>query len=396
MGTSLESAAAFKKRAREVGISQAAIDALAASGVSSYGAYAFITPYQPGQADETPLVEALARVLTRDPTAAEMIGFRRLFFEAITLSVSEIQQRQQRDDTAEPTRMPLAERNARLEEQKGRLVGVFFSPETEPSHKLVDTISQMSIDQTLEWTPWEKLTSRASEITHSQKDLKISLDASGGLKLTNKASSPDACVTGELAVRQALGRRSRAFDIAQLCSYTRMESWHERLFEHLMREPAPNALPVTLHQVREADKALFRKLAELTRGDLSQHADNTRPMETHLTACMDHPEVQFCLLPMVKPSTVASIVSQSVHKPEATKKEKDKDKVKKITKDKDPPAPLPAGCNQMTPQGKPICNSFNRGRCKFAKEGKRCKYGFHVCWKCFKPRPYQSCECSKA
>ena len=77
--------------------------------------------------------------------------------------------------------MPVAERNARLEDQRKRLQGVHFNPETEPGHKLVDTVCQMGTDQTLEWTPWEKLTSRSSEITHSQKDLKFSLDHQGGV-----------------------------------------------------------------------------------------------------------------------------------------------------------------------------------------------------------------------
>ena len=53
-------------------------------------------------------------------------------------------------------------------------------------HKLVDTINQMGVDQTLEWIPWEKLNSRASEITHTQKDFKRSFDHSGNVKVAQK------------------------------------------------------------------------------------------------------------------------------------------------------------------------------------------------------------------
>ncbi|CAK9023436.1 Uncharacterized protein (Fragment), partial [Durusdinium trenchii] len=190
--------------------------------------------------------------------------------------------------------MPVAERNARLQEQQNRLKGIHFSPETEPSHKLVDLVCQMSTDQTLEWIPWEKLTSRASEVTHTQKDLKLAFDATGSLKVAHKDQTPDAAVTGELKVRQALNRRSRAFDLAKLCSFTRMEEWHERVFEVLQKEPAANAMPVTLQQVREADKTLFKKLSEKTRGRLTQAPDGTKPMDTFLDACMDSAEVQFC------------------------------------------------------------------------------------------------------
>ena len=182
-------------------------------------------------------------------------------------------------------------------------LGCISAPETEPSHKLVDTICQMAVDQTLEWTPWEKLTSRSSEITHSQKDLKFSLDSQGSVKIAAKTQSPDANVTVEMRVRQALNRRARAFDVAQLCRYTVMEAWHERIFEVLQKEPAPSAMPVTMHQLREADKMLFRKLAEKTRGALAQQPDGSKPMEAHFDTCADHAEVQFCLIPMVRGAT---------------------------------------------------------------------------------------------
>ena len=88
------------------------------------------------------------------------------------------------------------------------------------------------------------------------------------MKVAAKMQSPDANVTGEMRVRQALNRRARAFDLAQLCAYTTMVAWHERIFEVLQKEPAPNAMAVTMHQLKEADKMLFRKLAEKTRGAL--------------------------------------------------------------------------------------------------------------------------------
>ena len=137
----------------------AVLDLLELGGVTSYGSFAFITPYQPGQPDETPLITALNRVMGRDPTIAEQIGLRRLFFESVTLAINDLKQRQERDDAAEPSRLPVAERNSRLEDQKRRL-GLHFSPESEPSHKLVDTINQMGVDQTLEWIPWEKSPAR--------------------------------------------------------------------------------------------------------------------------------------------------------------------------------------------------------------------------------------------
>ena len=41
-------------------------------------------------------------------------------------------------------------------------------------------------------------------------------------------------------------------------------------------------MPVTLHQLKEADQMLFRKMAEKTHGKLTMLADKTKPMETVL------------------------------------------------------------------------------------------------------------------
>lgn len=92
-----------------------------------------------------------------------------------------------------------------------------------------------------------------------------------------------------------------------------MEEWHERVFEVLQKEPAANAMPVTLQQVREADKTLFKKLSEKTRGRLTQAPDGAKPMDTFLDACMDSAEVQFCLIPMVRAARVPPTLSHSDH-----------------------------------------------------------------------------------
>ena len=244
MSTGLDSYAAFEARAIKIGLEPEVIKLLKDGGVNSFGSYAFVTAYQPGQGDEQPLVDSLKTIMKRAPTATEMIGLRRLFFESCTLALSELQQRSENNSNPEPSKMPIAERNSRLALQRDRLKGVHFSTETEPSHKLADLVNQFAIDQSVEWLPWEKLTSRSSEITHSEKDLRISFDSSGNLKLAPKESANEAPVNGEMRIRQALARRARAFDLAELCSFTKMEEWHEKLFEAYQREPLPNAMLV--------------------------------------------------------------------------------------------------------------------------------------------------------
>ena len=385
MASGLDSEAVFSTRAKNAGLDAAVVALLARGGVKTYGSFAFITPYRPGQSDEAPFTDALQTVLGRAPSNPELIVLRRLFFEACTLAVTDIKQQSERDATSEPVRMAIAERNQRLADQKARLTGLHFAPETEPSHKLVDTICQMGADQSLQWAPWEQLTSRASEITHTEKDWKISFDSAGALKVAQKNRTPEASMSGELKVRAALNRRARAFDLASLCSYTSMEAWHERLFGILEKEVPANAIPVTLQQAREADKTLFRLLSQATQGALTQAADGTRPMEKQLENCMNHAEVHLCLIPMIKAGKSSEDVVT-----DPKKKKKGKGDIKKDG----PPNPmtLPPGCHQMTREKKPICNLFNRDKCQFAKPGKRCRRGFHVCWRCFKHHPFQSCD----
>ena len=235
--STLDSEAAFQARAKELGLKDDVIQKLKEGNISSFGNLAFASPYQIGQADEAPLVEALTAILGRSPTVLELVPLRRLWFEASTAAMAELKLKVERSDATEPMRLPIAERTARLADQKARLVGVSITPELEPSHKLIDTVCQMSLDQQLSWIPWDKLTSRASEVMAASKtDLNITFDVNGALKLQKKFSEGQCSLTGDLQIRQALQRRSLAFDQAKLCSYMAMERYHDELFpDHVSR-----------------------------------------------------------------------------------------------------------------------------------------------------------------
>ena len=182
----------------------------------------------------------------------ELVPLRRLWFEASTAAMAELKLKVERSDTTEPMRLPIAERTSRLADQKARLVGVSITPELEPSHKLVDTVRQMSLDQQLSWIPWDRLTSRASEVMATSKaDLNITFDSNGALKLQKKFADGQGSLNGDLQIRQALQRRSLAFDQAKLCSYTAMEKYHDELFQAMCREPPPNCLCISMAQAHQ-------------------------------------------------------------------------------------------------------------------------------------------------
>jgi len=382
----LDSEAAFKHRALEVGMDETYYQALKTAGVSTYGKLAFVCGYTPGQGDEKVLFDAIQTLVGAAPTAAEQMVLRRLFFEANTMALADLRTRFEKDDSSEPKEIPLAERMARLQQQKARLTGVHFSSETEPAHKLVDTVFQMCQDQQIHWIPWEKLLSRASEVLSVKKDLQINFDASGVLKLAHKTEASPGELSGEIKVRQALSRRSRAFDLASLCGYQVMEAWHEKMFEIMQRVPPNNCAPVTMMQTKEADKMLWKKMAESIRGSILLRPDGRKPMEVEIALLVNDPEVQFLMMPMPRGNSRAGPYDDT-----RDVKGKGKDEKGKGKKGAGKGFELPQGCSQKTKEGKPICNAFNRGQCAYAKEGKRCKRGFHVCWKCFKPKPYTTC-----
>ena len=110
--STLDSEAAFQARAKELGLKDDVIQKLKEGNISSFGNLAFASPYQIGQADEGPLVEALTAILGRAPTVLELVPLRRLWFEASTAAMAELKLKVERSDATEPMRLPIAERTS--------------------------------------------------------------------------------------------------------------------------------------------------------------------------------------------------------------------------------------------------------------------------------------------
>ena len=148
MATSeLDSEVEFKRRALQLGVSSTNVDALVSAGFKTFGQYAFSVPYQPGSADESPLVDLLTATLSGEPPASQLSCLRRLFWESHGLVVRDLRLRQEHGSDTVIKKLPTSERVARAEAQKSRLTGITWSPETEPSHQLVDRFVTMLEEQ---------------------------------------------------------------------------------------------------------------------------------------------------------------------------------------------------------------------------------------------------------
>eukprot|EP00435_Cladocopium_sp_Y103_P033430 s3789_g8.t1 len=140
----LESEAAFRSRAVEVGISSEDLALLKTGGISSYSRYAFCCAYQPGSRNEDVLCNHLETILGVKPVGADASNYRRLFFESHALALKDLQSRLERSDTSEIKILPLAEKVQRLEALEQKFPGIMLSTSMEPSHELIVTGSSAS------------------------------------------------------------------------------------------------------------------------------------------------------------------------------------------------------------------------------------------------------------
>ena len=86
----LDSWAAFKERALEVGISSAEVTALANGGISTFSQFAFCCAYQPGAHSDGPLFDHLEQVLGTRPAGADASAYRRMFFECHAMALKDL------------------------------------------------------------------------------------------------------------------------------------------------------------------------------------------------------------------------------------------------------------------------------------------------------------------
>ena len=109
-------------------------------------------------------------------------ALRRLFVEAYTLAAADLRSKVERTADDPPKRLPVAERAARFEKLRRRLVGVSLEGDLEPSHHLVDRIVQMVEDGALKYVPWADCTTRADELVGVKVDKTWKPDSTGFVK----------------------------------------------------------------------------------------------------------------------------------------------------------------------------------------------------------------------
>ena len=294
----IDSKVAFQNRAVELGIDQAEIDSLETAGIHSYATYAYCSTYQPGQNDDTALITFLTTTLGGAPSAASTARFRRLFFEAHALSLEDLKSRADRSESSEARIIPLAEKMDRIRQQQERLTGLSFTPQSEPSHSLIDRVCQQLEDNVITYIELNRCSSRHDEALHSKVDTSLALDNSGSLRLNKKQRLDDVNVTGEHKLRQAFLRRSLAYDLAGIATFSVLDLWTQKLFEKMNEAPLSSYKHISVEQIINADKALWVKVSNGTRGRLQPKTGTDKPFDVAFAKFSEHPEVLQHLTPL--------------------------------------------------------------------------------------------------
>ena len=390
----IDSKVAFQNRALELGIAQADLETLADSGINSYAAYAYCCTYQPGQNDDTALTNFLATALGAPPSAAATTKFRRLFFEAHALSLEDLKSRAERTEASEARILPLAEKMDRIRQQQERLVGLSFTPQTEPSHSLIDRVCQQLEDNVVSYIELGKCSSRQDEVLHARADTSLSLDSAGGLRVNKKQRLDDVNVTGEHRLRQAFLRRALAYDLAGIATFSVLDLWTQKLFEKMNEQPLANYKHISMEQAINADKAVWVKVSNETRGKLAPKTGEDKAFDIAFKKFAEHPEVLQHLTPL------QGSVQRQDHGSTSFSSGKGKGgnvfDGKGKSKSKGKPGPgiaVPDDC-EIYFEGKQLCKRWQVGKCTAkVKPGKRCMVGYHYCWKkaCHKLHPGNEC-----
>ena len=302
----LDSAAVFEARCREMGLLPDEAARLKSKGWNSFALLAFACSYTPGQSDDSNLVR-LGAIITGsgadDPPEDRMPVVRRLFFEAYTLAAADLRSRVDRREDDAPRKLALPERSQRSRGQAVRLSGVSLEGEREVSHALIDAVVQFCEDDQLRYLRWGQCAKRDSELMGIKSDPVWKPDHTGLIRESRVTLETPADTSTDLLLRNALQRRSLAFDHCRLVQYNVFERWTDTLLDAYLNPAMSGYQRVSIEQLHRADLQLFKVVMRETREGIRMRSDGSFPVEEAIKLAMKQPEVLLILQPLQTTST---------------------------------------------------------------------------------------------
>ena len=269
----LDSEATFIQQAEDAGLTQPWVDALKASSLATFAKLAFAVT-SPGTVATDEQVNRFLNTLRAGApaTIAELSAFKRILFESQTLMMHSFKAAAKGEDPA-PKRMAQPERDARLERQREHLRGLEIKGPLEPAHALYDLCAAMIERTEVSYINPNRCLSRQQELMGSKPEKEIQLDATKtSLIVKEQQSHSEISISSDLALYQALQRRTLAMDLTGLASYEVMRKWVDRLFSLYAQAP-------TQAQLLRADRQAFVRISEQFTGSLKTFAGASKPLD---------------------------------------------------------------------------------------------------------------------
>lgn len=382
-----DSKAAFEAHCTRVDPSNTIRTLLARSNIETFSSLAFAigTPQAPPSDDQFRAFGA-----TINGGAELNIGLnsalRRIHFEASTMVVAELKSMAVESSVDSVRKLPVAEKQARLQEQEGRLRGIRIRGELQPSYALVDLVAHIKETNCIIWIAPSKCSKRDTEIQNSLKEKSsvVSLEQQT-LKVTAGETHSVADTSTDLQLQWALQRRGLAMDQCRLIGWDSHEQWVQQIMSQLTKEVPSNYCKISTSQVIKADKELFTLMAQEIQTSVQPLPDGSFPMERKLNELRTDPRVTMHMLPLPR-SAAKETIKETERSSSPTKKSEEVKKKKKVKASAKARSLCPDELKkypQRDPQNNAICWAFNlKGGCKLQTSNGRCKKGMHICMKC--------------
>ena len=295
----LDSEATFIQQSEEAGLTRPWIDALRDNGLATFAKLSFAIT-SPGTVATDEQVSRFLNTLRGGAAAtiAELAAFKRLLFESQTLMMHSFKSTAKGDEAA-PKRMAPPERDARLERQRELLRGLDIKGPLEPAHALYDACATIMERNEVSYINPNRCLSRQQELMGSKPEKEIQLDATKtSLVVKEQQSHSEISISSDLALYQALQRRTLAMDLTGLASYEVMRKWVDRLFALYAQAPAPGFQKVNQAQLLRADRQAFVRISEQFTGSLKSFSGAGKPLDALIERLESDMTVAYFMLPI--------------------------------------------------------------------------------------------------
>ena len=331
------------------------------------------------------------KILGPGSSVGDAAKLRRLHFESSAYVTASLKAQVMGETSETPKKPPVAEKTARIANQRQRLKGLVFQEELEPAYCLIDAVARQVEVNHVAWIPPSKCPKRDQGLRIGGKEKnKVLILHENTVTLAPVADQLTASHSTSLEVQWCLQRRGLAYDMNQVIAWETHESWVSYLMQHLTREAPPNYASVGINQILKADSELFLLIAK----EVTQvRADSTgkMPVDEAMKKLRHDPRVVMHLLPLPKGQSGSAAPVDDAEPSLSRGRKRQRERTGGLlapVKTANLPKEL-QDCPHLTySDGRRMCWGFNCNGCQAKVDSKQppaCNRGVHACAWCRKP-----------